>query len=968
MRSFRWSNTPRSLSSRRPCILVWLFVFLTAATIWAKERAYHVFDQSDGFPVSSLSGFTQDTNGFFWFGTAAGLYRFDGVEFRRWAKDKISGWFYQVFAGPNGEVLVTSLPDATLYRVLPNEDAEIVIGPEEKPFANVHDAEFTTNGRLWVSRLDALFYRNDSRQWVIMPEEIRGNDRIWNLSASLDGALWVATTHSIWKIYPDLSYKKILTRSFNGYIGNVIAHPDGSFFYMEKYPDGGKIFQWRDGQVTERISLKTNLHYFLLRGQTVWASGDRYLIAFRPDRPPEVLEAGKDAPIGGWMVLDHEGSLWTSNGRDLFQMPEPETEIWTPREGLPKLATIALTETEEGIWLSTWSGLGHLARGADWRAFDDHLMHQGQLCSDGLGSLWLYDFHDFWERRHGKFIRHRQQTRGVVNGCDSAPDGAVWMSTNQGIWRLRSGQSPKLVSRVPAYDLSGNVLEDSKGRLWFTVNEDICHAPATLKTGQPVDWSCETIKGARAIGKPIELADGDLWLGTDNLGILRYTREQKWESIPASLQLISRKEKPIRSPSGGAWILGVAGAFRVLPRPDLPDGWQVVEQLSNLQGIPAGGIADLIEASDGGLWLAASTGIAHLPASARFPRLEPPRVKLIDLSINGQRVNSTMSLHIPPGRNQIEVRFAALSYRDRSRLRYQYKLHNNDPWTEAGDSLPLFRFYDLGAGKYTVEIRASLDGVNWSSAPATIGFEVLSPWYLRWWAMDLFGLVVAIILFVWHRMRVRVLLQLERQRTRIAMDLHDEIGSGLGSIGILSSVAASQTISEEQRLEMSIRIAETADELGTSLTDIVWSLRTDVTTLESLAFHLTRRAESLFANYSTQLSTKFPDDWQSINLSLAARRNVLLIAVESLHNVAKHAQAKNVTMLFAPAAESKWLMRIEDDGCGFSNSDGNNGSGMGMQTMQRRAEEIGAQLSITSKNGRGSVVSLTFNPQAKERG
>jgi len=61
-------------------------------------------------------------------------------------------------------------------------------------------------------------------------------------------------------------------------------------------------------------------------------------------------------------------------------------------------------------------------------------------------------------------------------------------------------------------------------------------------------------------------------------------------------------------------------------------------------------------------------------------------------------------------------------------------------------------------------------------------------------------------------------------------------------------------------------------------------------------------------------------------------------------------------------------MRIEDDGCGFSNSAELNSSGMGMQTMQRRAEEIGAQLSITSKNACGTVVSLTFNPQAKERG
>ena len=190
-------------------------------------------------------------------------------------------------------------------------------------------------------------------------------------------------------------------------------------------------------------------------------------------------------------------------------------------------------------------------------------MHQGQMCSDDLGSLWLYDFRDFWERRDGKFIRYPQQTRGVVNGCDSAPDGAVWISTSQGIWRVRSGQSPKLVSIAPGNDLSGNVFEDSNGRLWLTVNEDICHAlAAPLKTGQPVDWSCESIKGAQRIGKPIELPDGSLWVGTDMLGILRYTEAGGWTSIPASLQQISRSAKPIRSRFDGVWILGAAGAIQ----------------------------------------------------------------------------------------------------------------------------------------------------------------------------------------------------------------------------------------------------------------------------------------------------------------------------------------------------------------------------------------------------------------------
>lgn len=952
------------------CLLI-AFFLLTSYESPAKERAFRVFDQSNGLPVSSLSGFAQDTDGFLWLGTAAGLYRFDGLEFRHWAKDKIAGWHYQIIAGPNGEVLVTCLPDNTLYRILPNQDAEVVVGPDGQPFDHIQDVAFTTDGRLWVSRLDGLFYSDDQRRWVAMPDEIRGNEQIWQLSPSLDGTLLVATTRSIWKVNPDLSYDRILTRNFVGYIGNVIAHPNGSIFFIEKHLDGGKIFEWRDGQVSLRIALKTNMHDFGIRGNTVWANGDRYLVALRPNREPEVLEAGKDIPIGGGLVVDAEESLWISDGKGLFQLPEPETEIWTRHEGLPELGAIALHKTAEGIWISTWSGLGHLERttGDDWRASTYKLPHMGQICSDGQDIMWLYDYKNFWHRSGGTFIKHPQTIQGSIGGCDRAPDGSVWMTTSRGLWRMQAGGAmPALISHPFDDKDLGSVFEDSKGRLWLTRNEEICNAPASnILSGLRVDWTCNTIKGAREIGKPVELPDGELWAGTDMQGVWRYADRTGWQSIPASLQLISKASKLRLSHSGGVWIMGTTARIRVFPRSDLPDGWQVVEQLSNLQGIPTGEIWDLIEEPDGSLWLAAASGITHVPSRARYPKLEPPRIKLVNLLINGERVDSTAAPRIPAGRNQIELQFAALSYRDRSLLKYQYKLHPNDAWSESNGNVPLFRFYDLRSGKYSVEIRASLDGVNWSNLPARISFEVLSPWYFRWWTIAVYILFVGIALLLAHRVRVRVLLQLERQRTRIAMDLHDEIGSGLGSIGILSSVAASRTVGEEQRQQMTRRISETADELGTSLTDIVWSLRADATTLESLGLHLARRGETLFADDRTKFIAKFPDEWPAINLSLTTRRSVLLVAMESLHNAAKHSKAKNVTLQFSQFDGRKWRMQIEDDGAGLGNGASSYGSGLGLQSMIRRAEEIGAEIYFTSKNGRGTIVSLTFNPQAKER-
>lgn len=949
-----------------------LFLILIPLSVSAAERVYRIYNQSSGLPVASLSGYAQDTNGFFWVSTTEGLFRFDGTEFRQWAKDKFSGSHYMIYPAPDGEVFVFDITH-TLYHILPNEDAEPVIGPEGSAFTNVHDVAFTKDKRFWVARQNALFYLSKQSEWRAMPREIPGNEKIWKLSASFDGSLYVVTTHNIWKINPDFSYDKILARRFDGYIGSAIAHPDGSIFFMEKHSDGGKILELRDGQVTELISPKTNLQGFVLRGQTVWANSDDSLIAFREGKEPEVLRVPDNIPGSGMMVVDNEGSLWFGTSKGLIQFPEPETVIFNERDGLVSSGTRYLVKTKEGIWVVTWGwGISLFKQKNKKWHINDYPPKLGWLGVDGEGTLWGHaDYQYFFRRMNGKFIKLLPPAPGNLGEWFQAPDGRVWMTSDRGLWRTQlNGESPRFLGNPLGNGTEiENILEDSEGRLWITNGERIGYVLAdAVASGEKVSCSWQTLNGTRKLGRIIELPNGSIWVGTQDKGVWRYTDETGWEPIPASQKFASKNLGGlVLSPSGGVWVLGLSACIRVIDRPDLPDGWQVIEELSDWQGVPSR-IIDLIEETDGSIWGASATGVVHLSAEARRTRTEPPRVRLVDFVVNGERVALNSSLQIPPGNNQLEIHFAALTYRDRSLLKFQYRLHNDDEWIDSSSKECVFRFYNLRAGKYTIEVRASLDGVNWSGNAAQINFEVLPHWYQRWWAIAAFVLVLAFALYIAYRVRLTMLLSLERQRTQIAMDLHDEIGSGLGSIGILSSVASSQNIAEDQRQELTTRIAETAGELGASLTDIVWSLRSDVTTLESLAYHLTRRAESLFANDAPRFTTKFPDNWQAVNLSLAARHNILLIAMESMHNAAKHAQSANVTLRFLPTDGRNWLMQIEDDGCGLHNSTSNNSSGLGMQSMKRRAAEIGAEINWTSNKGHGTIVSLKFNPNAKERG
>jgi signal transduction histidine kinase len=236
---------------------------------------------------------------------------------------------------------------------------------------------------------------------------------------------------------------------------------------------------------------------------------------------------------------------------------------------------------------------------------------------------------------------------------------------------------------------------------------------------------------------------------------------------------------------------------------------------------------------------------------------------------------------------------------------------------------------------------------------------VLPPWYLQWWALVLFALATAAMLWGGYRARVAYLLGLERQRTRIAMDLHDEMGSGLGSIGILAGVLANNGRADETRA-VARTMSQTAEELGAALSDIVWSLDPRASTLEELAGRLAEHGERLFSAAGVDFTIRFPTRWPAVRLSLPLRRDVLLIGYEALYNAARHARARQVTLALEPKGR-QWQLSVQDDGVGLPEGALAGASvGRGLRSMRRRAEEIGAELQWRAAPGGGTLVALVF--------
>jgi signal transduction histidine kinase len=333
-----------------------------------------------------------------------------------------------------------------------------------------------------------------------------------------------------------------------------------------------------------------------------------------------------------------------------------------------------------------------------------------------------------------------------------------------------------------------------------------------------------------------------------------------------------------------------------------------------------------------------------------------PHTRLATLRVDGVAV-PTENATVPAGHRSVEIEFAAGVLRDPHRVRYRTRI-DDVAWTVTPD--PVFRVASLPAGKHAVEAAASLDGVTWGE-PFRLELSVAPAWFARGWVLGLFAAAASALGLAAHRVRTAYLVGLERQRTRIAMDLHDELGAGLGSLGILGGMVAEGSAPATAQRRVGETIARTAGELGGALHDIVYSLQTGEGRLRHLAEQLSSRGRTLFAGNDVCFTADIAVS-EDGGISPAISRQAYRIAVEALHNAARHAGAENVQLgVHSDDAHGRVQIWVSDDGCGIAPHTFPEPGGMGLITMRRRAEAIGGSLEVESVPNGGTRIDLRFD-------
>ncbi len=313
-------------------------------------------------------------------------------------------------------------------------------------------------------------------------------------------------------------------------------------------------------------------------------------------------------------------------------------------------------------------------------------------------------------------------------------------------------------------------------------------------------------------------------------------------------------------------------------------------------------------------------------------------------------------IELNPTQNSITIEFAALSFLQRDKISYYYKLENMDKeWVRAEHGL--FATYNmLPPGRYIFKVASeNADGIG-SENITTLPIYVKPPFWRTWWFISLVFIAISTLIYYIHRMRVNRLLGMEKVRSRIARDLHDDMGSTLSTINILSVMAKMKVNSDTGKTsEYLQKISDNSNRMMEAMDDIVWSINPMNDNMQKIAARMREFATGVLEAKNIDFTFRVDEHVKDLKLDMEARRDIFLLFKEAVNNLAKYSQCKHADIEICIQRNSM-LMKIQDNGIGFdlNNAD----SGNGLTNMRKRAQSLRAGLTIQSQPGVGTQVSL----------
>lgn len=963
------------------------------------------YTKQEGLPRNEISDFLKTRDGNFWLATKGGLVKFtpNGTIFNQVIKStEVAG------LGGVPMFMTYPLPDSpsnSVTKLLQDSKGIIWIGTEKNVYTlienesgisilpvDLHNSSSVQNDfvyALYEDRNNAVWIGTENSLIRIGADNQTTSFQIPDespiFSAILEdktGNLWVGTIHKgLFLFSVDGNGTPQVVKQFASqpdseieWIDAIIEAADGQFWISgdnglyEFEPLANKLYRYtrssglnyyrfqtmfKDGDDNLWLGTKSNGIYRLsTHGLTAYENEDRIsfvrsvgldnqgnliLTAFVTDtaldeKGARILRdvSGKVAPPFEWRfgTLDENGFSWI--------VPKFPRSISQYGSGINQLSFQSLSgewwiATGQGLFRFPKVALKDLAAASPIEIFDEGSVLKSadiyRVYEDSRGDVWVATtgaetkgFYK-WERATDRLLDmtahgFSEYKGNLINAFAEDKSGNIWIGFNsRGLARLRNGKVEiwDVAHKIPTGGITALLL-DRENRLWAATQQG-----GLLRIDNPqadtIDFVNYTVADGLSSNRTLSVTQdrqGLIYVGTDHDISRLNPQTNEFKTLNLAKDQAQRDYRSaVCDKDGVVWFGTSEGLIKYVPLPDNP------------------------------------------------PTL--PEILITGVSVESvpQPVSATGAIEInlptlSPQQNQVRINYVSLGNSEDENIRYQYKFDENE-WSPP-EKERFVNFANLSAGNYRVYIRAIKAGGFSSQMPAVVIFRILSPIYLRWWFFTLVLMLTALVIYAFYRTRLQKLLEIERARTLIATDLHDDIGSNLSKISVLSEVVKMQLEREgKSDGKLLASIADISRQSVSSMSDIVWAINPKRDSALETVRKMREYAEDIFVQRGVIVLFTEPDKVAKIKLPMHLRRDLYLIFKEAVSNVAKHSDCSQVEIIFQ-IKNSEILLKIKDDGHGFDPDLQTHGNGL--LNMQNRVEKLKGKFECESKIGGGTSVEI----------
>jgi ligand-binding sensor domain-containing protein/signal transduction histidine kinase len=972
---------------------------------WGVER---------GFPGGTVLALAQSGDGYLWIGTDRGLSRFDGVNFRSFpqagqlpfavgpvqslttdsdgnlwillqstrilryrhgrfelVRDEAEFGVTALGHRKNGALLLSSLTygaltyDGAKFHILqpPRGDAAGASARQDNDtlssrlswdtsLASHHIAEpnaaatsvaESSDGKVWLGTRDkGLFSMAEGRVFPASPPLSTG--RITCLLPWRNSGLWIGTDDGIllWDgarittagVPLALRHGKVLaiTRDRDS---NVWVGTDRGLLRVNE--TGPSLSAEQSALINGPVNA-----LFEDRENNVWVGTARGIERLRDGAFVNYSLDGAKSASGGPVYVDGEGRAWFAPFEGGLRWSKDGKTETVSNDGLSRDVVYSITGGDNELWIGRQqSGLTRL------RYHDGKVTTRTYKEADGLpqngvyavyrsknGSVWAATLSggvsEYSNDHFTIYSRKTGMSSDTVLTMAESPDGTMWFGTSNGLNALSNGQWRVLTARdgLPS-DNVNCLLLDSGGVLWIGTASGLAFLEAghVQRRNDASDLLHESILGMA------EDPQRRLWIATTN-HILSLNRDRLLggEFQPADVRVYALK-----------------------------DGLQGTEGVKRQASV----VADRL----GRVWISTNRGVS-LVDTARVDNLVPPIVQVEGLLLDGNAMNLQQPVRIPPGRHRVTFTYSGLSLSVPERVRFRYELEGFDQgWSQPTPGREAV-YTNLGPGSYRFRVMASNATGIWNGAEMAVPFELASAFWQTWWFRLCCVLIVALMVLIFLRLRVRRITNQMKvrfeerlaERTRIAQELHDTLLQGVISVSMQLHVVADQIPADSAAKPALNRILNLMGRVTEDGRSAVAGLRS----LENSSTDLGHAFSEIHQQFDPQNHIGFQVIAEGSPRSIhpMIRDEIYSIGREALTNAFRHAHASKMEVELQYATEALRVL-VRDNGLGFDSEmlqHGRDGH-WGLSGMRERAKRINAKLRVMSRPSAGTEVELSVPGQ-----